>query len=301
MARNRGPPPLYNGVYRVWMRKGNIALIPGTQNIVFPGWPGRSTSRAISTFTEVSPFGPKRLWPRRHFGRVPEGQRNGRVWLRPTTCWTGWPANPCFRSLSGANGIASTLATFIVINTGQRGPRRARPQCLPDGSPGPNPEPVEARSRTSPGVLCFYQEPGPFPLMLDGLALGTVAWQNVYIAVPSRLAVVRINAAGSVSGTLAVFPQAAARWAVQAWPSAREWASAKNLWVVTGFSGPGWALWFPGPALARPRNWSKLEIGHFPACRFAFDCADSLSATSVPAALASGALEPGSAMCRHAM
>ncbi len=72
---------------------------------------------------------------------------------------------------------------------------------LPDGTPG---EAEVWKNVQDVPESIFYQSPF-FPLQLDGLALDVHG--NVYIVVPSRLAVVRINAADRSQETFAVFPE----------------------------------------------------------------------------------------------
>jgi sugar lactone lactonase YvrE len=147
----------------------------------------------------------------------------------------------------GANGIAFQLGNLYVINTDKA--LVVRIPVRPDGSPG-QPE-VWKQVQDVPESV-FYQNPD-FSLMLDGLALDVHG--NIYIAVPNRLAVVRINAADRSQETVAVFPEAPLDM-----PFSLAFGTGKgereNLFVtVSGWMGllvPG--TW-PGPGLV------KIEVG----------------------------------------
>ncbi len=192
MARTMAAAP-YNGVYRV-DAAGHITLIPGTQNIVYAD--GLAFDQRGNLYiTEVCSFGPGGdmsgqggIW------RVSRGG-TAEVWLRHDLLTGTVPTLFPFRV--GANGIAFYLGSLYVVNTDKA--LVVRIPVLPDGSPG-QPE-VWAQAVDVPHSV-FYQSP-MFPLMLDGLALDVHG--NAYIAVPSRLAVIRINAADRSQETIAVF------------------------------------------------------------------------------------------------
>ncbi len=100
----------------------------------------------------------------------------------------------------GANGIGFYLGSLYVINTDKA--TVVRVPVLPDGTPG-EPE-VWAYAEDVPESILYPRPEVPYyALMLDGLALDVHG--NVYIASPSRLAVVRIKAADKSQETIAVF------------------------------------------------------------------------------------------------
>jgi sugar lactone lactonase YvrE len=183
-----------NGVYRV-DAEGNIGPVPGTENIIFPdglAFDQRGNlyiTEVYSHGAEPSTFGQGGIW------RVPKGG-TAELWLRHDLL-TGLPPVPPFSHPTGANGIGFYLGSLYVINTDKA--LVVQVPVLPDGSPG---EPEVWAEVEDKSEFLFYRDPR-FPLMLDGLALDVHG--NVYIAVPSRLAVVRINAADRSQETLAVF------------------------------------------------------------------------------------------------
>ncbi len=193
MARTETAAP-YNGVYRV-DAAGHIALVPGTGNIVFPD--GLAFDKRGNLYiTEVyshgaapGAFAQGGIW------RVPKGG-TAELWLRHDLL-SGIVPPTFFSHPTGANGIAFYLGSLYVVNTDKA--LVVRIPVRPDGSPG-QPE-VWAEVQDVPQSI-FYQSEA-FPLMLDGLALDVHG--NAYIAVPSRLAVVRVNAADRSQETLAVF------------------------------------------------------------------------------------------------
>ncbi len=192
MARTATVAPA-NGVYRV-DRQGNITLIPGTTNIVFPD--GLAFDKQGNLFiTEIYSDGPEAgTFDQGGIWCVPRGG-TAELWLRHDLL-TGLPPS-LFTHPTGANGLAFYLGSLYVVNTDTA--KIVRIPVLPDGSAG-QPE-VWAEVKDKQEFL-FYQSPA-FPLMLDGLALDVHG--NAYIAVPSRLAVIRINAADKSQQTLAVF------------------------------------------------------------------------------------------------
>jgi len=246
MARTGAAAP-YNGVYRV-DAQGNIALIPGTQNIVFPD--GLAFDKQGNLYiTEVFSFDPYGfaqggIW------RVPKGRGTAELWLRHDLL-TGL-APTLFPFPVGANGIAFYLGNLYVINTDKA--LVVRVPVLPDGSPS---QPELWKQVQDVPESMFYQSPA-FPLMLDGLALDVHG--NVYIAVPSRLAVVCINAADRSQKTSAVFqfgPDAVPLDGPFSLAFGSAMGERQNLFVTSsGLVGalvPG--LPWPGPGLV------KLSVG----------------------------------------
>lgn len=243
MARTPSAAP-YNGVYRVGT-DGSVALIPGTQNIAYADGLAfdKKGNLYITEVFSVDPasgaFAQGGIW------RLAKGGTTAALWLRDDLL-TGL-APTLFPFPIGANGIAFYRGDLYVINTDKA--LVVRVAVLPDGSPG-QPE-IWKQVQDVPESV-FYQSPY-FPLMLDGLALDVHG--NVYIATPSRLAVVCIDADDRSQETIAVFPDAPldAPFSLAFGAATGE---RENLFItnsgITGFLAPG--SW-PGPGLV------KLEIG----------------------------------------
>lgn len=181
------------GVFKV-DRQGSITLLPGTENMVFPNalaFDKRGALYVTETFS-IAPDGSFReggIW------RVPN-RGSAELWLRHELLTAPAP-NPFFGFPVGANGVAFRQNALYVANSDKA--LVVRIPVLPDGSPG-QPE-VWKQVEDVPESI-FYQHP-LFPLMVDGLALDVLG--NVYIAVVSRNAVVRINAVDGSQETLAVY------------------------------------------------------------------------------------------------
>jgi sugar lactone lactonase YvrE len=191
-----------NGVYRV-DRHGRAVRLPGTEQIVFPNalaFDHRGNLYVTETFSFDPPLVPYEHGFAPEFGRggIWKVPRRGaaRLWLRDDLLTGLGPT--LFPFPVGANGIAFYHGDLYVINTDQALVVRV-PVC-PNGQPG-QPE-VWKQVEDVPESI-FYQNPF-IPLMLDGLALDVHG--NVCIAVPSRGAIVRINADDLSQETLAAFP-----------------------------------------------------------------------------------------------
>ena len=182
------------GVFRVGP-DGDAVLVSGTEQILFPdalAFDQRGTLYVTETFS-IDPssgaFDKGGIW------RVPKGG-TAELWLRDDLL-TG--LDPfLFPFPVGANGIAFYHGDLYVINTDKA--LVVRVPVRPDGSPG---QPEVWKQVQDVLESPFYQSPF-FPVMLDGLALDVHG--NVYIAVPSRSAIVRINADNRSQETVAVYP-----------------------------------------------------------------------------------------------
>jgi sugar lactone lactonase YvrE len=190
MARNRVPLP---GVFRV-DKNGSITLLPGTGTMACPNALAFDKRGALYV-TETYSLNPDASFGQGGIWRVPKSG-SAELWLRHDLL-TGLPPY-LFPFPVGANGVAFRGNALYVANSDKA--LVLRIPVLPDGSPG-QPE-VWKQVEDVPESI-FHQNP-LFPLMIDGLALDVLG--NVYIAVPSRNAVVRINAADGSQETLAVFP-----------------------------------------------------------------------------------------------
>ncbi len=189
--------PPNRGVFRV-SPKGGVDLIPGTDQMVMPDALAFDSKGAmyISETYSIDPttgsFGPGGIW------RVPPGG-SASVWLRDPLL-TG-VAPTLFPFPVGANGVAFRHGHLLVVNTDKN--LVVQIAVHPDGSPG-QPE-VWATINDVPESF-LYQSPF-LPQLSDGLALDVHG--NVYVAIPSREAIVRINADTGIQETLGVFPSVA--------------------------------------------------------------------------------------------
>jgi sugar lactone lactonase YvrE len=188
----------YNGVYVV-DRHGRVARLPGTDSIVYPNalaFDQRGNLYVTETFSLEEPqcgiFGRGGIW------RIP---RKGiaELWLRdelltgtcpPALAAFGYPQ-------LGANGIGFYQGALYVANTDKA--LVVRVPVLPDGSAG-QPEVWKLVSEIPESPLYG----SGIALTLDGLALDVHG--NVYLAVPTREAIVRITADGLSQETVAVYP-----------------------------------------------------------------------------------------------
>jgi sugar lactone lactonase YvrE len=231
-----------HGVFRVGPDRDAV-LLPGSEQIIGAdalAFDQRGTLY-ISEIFSGSIAAPEQggIW------RVPKG-KTAELWLRDDLLTGLGPT--LFPYPVGANGIAFYHGDLYVINTDKA--LIVRVQVRPDGSPG-QPE-VWKQVGDVPESL-FYQSPY-FPLMLDGLALDVHG--NVYIAVPSRSAIVRINAADRSQETVAVYPDvpldAPLSLAFGTGKGERESVFVTNS-GMTGLFLPG--LPWPGPGLV------KIDVG----------------------------------------
>jgi sugar lactone lactonase YvrE len=183
------------GVY--WIApNGRYARLPGTEQIVFPNalvFAEQETlyiTETVSGDVAGGAFGQGGIW-RLQTGGTAE------LWLRDDLL-TG-VAPSLFPYPVGANGIVLHCGDLYVANTDKASIVHVPVQ--PDGTPG-QPE-IWKQVEDVPESL-LYQSP-VFPLMVDGLALDDQG--NIYVAVPSRNAVVRITAHDRAQETVAVYPQ----------------------------------------------------------------------------------------------
>lgn len=191
-----------NGVYRV-DRHGQAVRLPGTEQIVIPNalaFDHRGNLYVTETYSFDPPLIPYANGFAPAFGRggvwrIPKGG-TAELLLRDDLL-TGL-APVLFPFPVGANGIAFYHGDLYVINTDKA--LVVRIPLRPDGSPD---QPEVWKQVADVPESVFYENPY-IPLMLDGLALDVQG--NIYIAVPSRAAIVRINADDRSQETLAVYP-----------------------------------------------------------------------------------------------
>jgi sugar lactone lactonase YvrE len=182
-----------HGVFRVGP-DGDAVLLPGTEQIIGAdalAFDQRGTlyiTEIVSGDISTGAFEQGGIW------RVPKGG-TAELWLRDELL-SGLPPF-LFPYPVGANGIAFYHGDLYVINTDKA--LVVRIPVRPDGSPG-QPEVWKQVEE----VAGSFEMSHLFPVMLDGLALDVHG--NVYIAVPSRSAIVRINAADRSQETVAAYP-----------------------------------------------------------------------------------------------
>lgn len=189
-----------NGVYRV-DRQGRAVRLPGTERMVMPNalafdkagnlyvTETFSLDLPLTSFANGSSFGAGGIW------RIPRCGA-AELWLRHELLTGLGPT--LFPFPVGANGIAMHHGDLYVINTDKA--LVVRLPVLGNGKPG-QPE-VWKHVMDVPESVLF--ESTSIPLMLDGLALDVLG--NLYIAVPSRAAIVRINAGDRSQETIAAYP-----------------------------------------------------------------------------------------------
>jgi sugar lactone lactonase YvrE len=191
VARNIAPN---NGVYRV-DRHGRAVRLPGTEQIALPNalaFDKRGDLYVTETYS-INPssgeFDQGGIW------KIPP-RGSAQLWLRDDLLTGLGPT--LFPYPVGANGIAFYHGDLYVINTDKA--LVVRVQVCHNGMPGP---PEVWKQVVDMPEWAFYGSPF-IPLMLDGLALDVHG--NVCIAVPSRGAIVRINADDRSQETLAAYP-----------------------------------------------------------------------------------------------
>lgn len=178
------------GVYRV-DQDGNSVMLPGAEQIVFPNslaFDKQGNLYITETYSidSESGYGPGGIW------RIPKGGE-AELWLQDDLLTgigavLGYPV--------GANGIAYYHGDLYVVNTDKGLVVRIRIGL--DGSPG-QPEVWAALGEVWESPLAE----SAFPVMGDGLAFDVFG--NVYVAVVSRIAVVRINAEDFSQETIAAY------------------------------------------------------------------------------------------------
>jgi sugar lactone lactonase YvrE len=178
------------GVYRV-LRHGTTEIVPGTERMAFANalaFDCRGTLYITESFSldENGAYGPGGIW------RVVPG-REAQPWLRHTLLTgvgaaLGYPV--------GANGIAIFRGDLYVANTDKG--LIVRVPVNRHGRPG-TPD-VWAAVGEVPGSPMAGK---PIPPMADGLAID--ARGNVYVALVSRCAVVRIDGEDRTQETVAYF------------------------------------------------------------------------------------------------
>jgi sugar lactone lactonase YvrE len=226
------------GVYRV-TRDGIAERIPGTEEIFFANalaFDPRGDLYVSESFSVTpSGYGQGGIW------RVSGG--NGvELWLRDALL-TG-PAAPPTNMPVGANGIAYYHGDLYVVNTNSA--TIVRVGVRPDGQPGQPEVWFELPPMTVPGLQNF-------PAMGDGLALDVHG--NVYLAVVSRNAILRINADDKSWTVLTSLDMPGG--ALLDTPTSLAFGTGggeqQNLfvanlgWLSSIFPGPQW----PGPAIVK--------------------------------------------------
>jgi sugar lactone lactonase YvrE len=186
---------LNKGVYRM-DREGQIELLPGSNQIFFANglaFDERGTlyvteSVSLTIFTpQGKPAGPGSIW------RIPRGGE-AKLWMRDELLrGTGGLGQPVW---IGANGIAYYHGNLYVTNTEKGTVMRIPVQK--DGSAGV-PEVWTTLQEVFESPLAGF----PIPVMGDGIALDVHG--NLYVAVLTRSAVVRINLLDKSQQTVAAF------------------------------------------------------------------------------------------------
>lgn len=179
-------PGVDKGVYKI-DRDGRTTLISGTQDIDLANalaFDKRGNLYVTESYSvqEDGTYGPGGIW------RITPSGEVG-VWLQHDLLTgigavMGYPV--------GANGIACYHGDLYVINTDKG--FVVRIPILPDGNPGDAQIWATLKEVYTPPVI-------PYPVMGDGLALD--ANGNIYVAVVTRSAIVKINAEDKSQETIA--------------------------------------------------------------------------------------------------
>jgi sugar lactone lactonase YvrE len=235
-------------------RHGRAVRLPGTEQIVFPNalaFDNRGNLYVTETFSFDPPLVPYENGFAPAFGRggiwrIPK-RGTAELWLRDDLLTGLGPT--LFPYPVGANGIAFYHGGLYVINTDKA--LVLRVPVFNNGRPG-QPE-VWKQVADVPESL-FNGSPY-IPLMLDGLALDVHG--NVYIAVPSRAAIVRIHADDRSQETLAAYPAAPLPDAPLSVAFGTGKGARESLFIsnggISGMIVPG--LPWAGPGLL------KIEVG----------------------------------------
>ena len=230
------------GVYRV-DNKGISMLLPGTDQIIAANAMAFD-SRGYLYVTESSSEAPGAqggIW------RVSR-KEPAKLMLRHDLL-TGIGATPL-----GANGIGYYHGNLYVVNSNKH--LIVRIPILPDGSLG-EPEVWKEIEEVAESLLAGT----PFPLMGDGLALDVHG--NIYVAMVTRLAVVRINAEDRSQETIAAFgfDPDAPLFAPMDFPNALAFGTGKGgrqIMFVTNLGVTN--MYIPGPPWPG-RGIMKIEVG----------------------------------------
>jgi len=184
VAMARGPA---QGVYRV-DRYGAVELLPGSEQIVFPNglafdqWGNLYVTESLSG--SAGAYGQGGIW------RIPPGEE-AEMWVRhPLLTGVNILGYPI-----GANGVAFFHGDLYVTNTDKA--LILRIPVAQDGSAG------EIELWKAVGEVPESPLAGaPLPVMPDGIALDVFG--NLYLAIVSRNAVVRVAADTKVQESVAV-------------------------------------------------------------------------------------------------
>jgi sugar lactone lactonase YvrE len=181
------------GVYRI-SSNGQAVKLPDTEQITMPNaliFDNHEALYVTESFTmdANSNFGQGGIW------RIPKGG-NAQLWLRDELLTGLAPTVMPFPL--GANGIGFYHGDLYVANSDKG--IVVRIPILQDGSPGQ----AEIWKAVEDMPESTMYQSSIFPVMLDGLTID--ADGNVYVAVVSRNAIVRINAKDRSQETVAVYP-----------------------------------------------------------------------------------------------
>jgi sugar lactone lactonase YvrE len=238
------------GVYVV-DRDGYAVRLPGTEQINYPNGLAldQQGNLYITDTYSLDSNGCDGLYGQGGIYRFPKGGTSAELWLRHPLL-TGGFMGGCVGVMGvpvGANGIQFYHGNLYVIN--QDKGTIVQVPVRPDGTPG-TPD-VWATIQPVPESLFTSME---IPALGDGLTIDVHG--NIYVAVVSVSAIVRINANDMSQETIAVFP-----YALLDFPASLAFGTGKGGRTSIFITNLGWLGPFFGIPSAPGPGLIKFDVG----------------------------------------